>query len=159
MGRVGNLISVPNIINKQVGSLIAWSTQEHSSKTLLWVFPHKHWIKINYHFTTKWETRSTPLPEGKAKAYKESFTCVKAPEELASRVVIAQIFYSDHQMLHNQHCITRLPGGSVTSVHSGHSCTQARQWMCSLLEKQGILHSLLLCNSAVGMGQGFWSNS
>lgn len=125
-GRWEYLISVPNNINKQVGSLIAWRTQGHSSQTLLWEFPwepHNYWIKINHHLTMKWETRSTQLPEGKTHAYKESVTSAKAPKELASRVVIAHIFYSDHQMLHNQHCITRLPGVSVTSVHSGHSCT------------------------------------
>lgn len=118
-GRWEYSISVPNNVNKQVGSLIAWSTQGQSSKTLLWVFPwepRNYWIKINHHFTMKWETRSTELPEEKTNAYKESFTSAKAPEELASRVVIAHIFYSDHQMLHNQHCITHLPGVSVTSA-------------------------------------------
>lgn len=47
-GRWEYLISVPNNINKQVGSLIAWRTQGHSSQTLLWEFPwepHNYWIK------------------------------------------------------------------------------------------------------------------
>jgi hypothetical protein len=95
--------------------------------------------------------RLTQLPEGKRGSYKDSLASVNASEELAGRVT-AQIFYNHHQLLYKQHCISRLPGVSVTSVHSGRSCDPSQTTNVFTLEKTS--HLMSSPHHALGIRQG-----
>lgn len=78
--------------------------------------------------------RLTQSPEGKTSTHEESPASVNVSAELARRVT-AQILYSCHQLLHKQPRIIRLPGVSVTSVHSGCSCDPSQAMIVFTLRK------------------------
>lgn len=98
------------------------------------------------HFTTKWETRIESITWRQNQSHHEFFTTMNAAEEQGRRAT-AQIFYNYQQWLHKQHCSSHLPGESITSVHSSHSCyPRQRINVFTPLKKQAIYYHLLILN-------------
>lgn len=108
--------------------------------------PHSYWIKINCISLQKWEIRTDSITCRQTQSHNEVFTTMNAAEEQGRRTT-TQICYSYQQWLHKQHCSSHLPGETVTSVHSSHSCyPRQRMNLFTPLKKQPIYYHRPILN-------------
>lgn len=130
---VGYVITLSNIINKQAGSLMTWSTHRISSTTVQWVFPwelYNYWMNIKCFSLKKNKKQDlNQLPEGKT-----NHTMKSLPSWMQGKSKVGGRLHKYSTIIsrgYTNSTAALIYLESATSVHSSHSCYPRQRKRCS----------------------------